>query len=129
MRPTRTPLASTTGVPRSSSSFTSFFFDVLMSERQPPDQAFIEPVFPGEGVGLHAVDVDADVDSGPGHLRPRNAKDGILADAEVARQKGHEAFPTRAEAAGQNQRARFEMRDPRLRSVRDVKCDAVDLAE
>src|SRR5438874_13841605 len=102
MRPTRSPLMSTTRRPRSSSSFTSFFFDVLMSERQPPDQMVIEPVFPGEGVRLHGVDVDVDVDSCFRHLLPRHAEDGILPYAEVARHERCESFAPRAEAAGQN---------------------------
>src|SRR4051812_6396788 len=129
MRPTRSPFLSTTRVPRSSSSFTSFFFDVLMSERQPPDEMVVEPVLPRERVGFDAVDVDVNIDSGLRHLRPRHAKDRISADAEVSRHECNEAFPARTETSSQDQRARFEVRHARLLAVRHVDGDPVDLAE
>src|SRR4051794_30739293 len=129
MRPTRSPLLSTTPVPRSSSSFTSFFFDVLMSERQPPDEMFVDPVLPRERVGFDAVDIDVNIDSGLRHLRPRHAKHGVLADSEVARHERNESFPARDETSGQDQRTRFEVRYARLLAVRHVDSDTVDLAE
>src|SRR4051794_14841966 len=129
MRPTRSPFTSTTRVPRSSSSFTSFFFAVVMSERQPSDEMLVEPVFPCECVGLHPVDIDVNVDSGLRHLRPRHAQDGILPHAEVARHECGQAFPSRTETARENERARLEVRHARLLAVRDVDGDPVDLAE
>src|SRR4051794_5838100 len=113
-------------MPRSSSSFTSFFF---MSEWQPPDEMFVEPVLPRERVGFDAVNVDVDIDSRFRHLRPRHAKHRIPANSKVARRERNESFPVRPEAAGQDQRARFEVRHARLTSMRDVDGDPVDLAQ
>src|ERR1043166_7577910 len=122
MRPTRSPLTSTTWQPRSSSSFTSFF-GVLMSERQPPDEMVVEPMLPGERVGLDAVDIDVDVYAGLRHFRPRHAKDGILTNAEMARHERNKVFEARTEAARQDESARFEVRYARLLALRDMKGD------
>src|SRR5947209_14669727 len=100
-----------------------------MSERQPPDEMFVEPVLPRERVRLDAVDVDMDIDSSLRHLRPRHSKDWIPPHSEVARHERSESSPPWSEAAGQDQRARFEVRHARLFAVRDVEGDTVDLAE